>query len=203
MDDGVFHMGLFRSSDSGLDYEPESDWVTEKRIKKMEDLLDEDERVQFMTVGSTIDVEGAGSGKSLFGNERSRKSGTRGYVRTAFTDDRIVVKIPQWTGSDQRKLTYDKILGVDLDTGLVSNRLTLQTAGPTWHIEINQPGKGECRNLVSFIETKIGEMSQQPETDVQEIDPTKQLQRLKELHDDGLVTDEEFEEKRAKLVEKI
>ena len=87
----------------------------------MEDLLNENERVQFMTAGSTIDVEGAGSGQSLFGNDRSRKTGTLGYVRTAFTDDRIITKIPQWTGSDQRNLTYDKILAVDLDTGIVSS----------------------------------------------------------------------------------
>lgn len=196
-------MGLFGSSDNGLDYEPESNWVTEKRIDKMGDLLNENERVQFMTAGSTIDVEGAGSGKSLFGNDRSRKTGTRGYVRTAFTDDRIVVKVPQWTGSDQRTLGYDEILGVDLDTGLVKKRLTLQTAGPTWHIEIDEPGKKECRNLVSFIEMKIEEASQRSATSGQEIDLTKQLQRLKEIHDDGLVTDDEFEEKRAKLVEKI
>lgn len=64
-------------------------------------------------------------------------------------------------------------------------------------------GKKECRNLVSFIEMKIEEASQRSATSGQEIDPTEQLQRLKELHDDGLVTDEEFEEKRAKLVEKI
>lgn len=46
-------------------------------------------------------------------------------------------------------------------------------------------------------------MSHEPETSVQEIDPTKQLQRLKELRDDGIVTEEEFEEKCVKLVDKI
>ena len=34
-------------------------------------------------------------------------------------------------------------------------------------------------------------------------DPTEQLQRLKALHDDGILTDEEYEAKRRKLVDEI
>ena len=34
-------------------------------------------------------------------------------------------------------------------------------------------------------------------------DATERLQRLKQLHDDGVLTDEEYEAKRAKLVEEI
>lgn len=34
-------------------------------------------------------------------------------------------------------------------------------------------------------------------------DPAEQLRKLKNLHDDGLLTDTEFEEKRRKLVERL
>ena len=43
-----------------------------------------------------------------------------------------------------------------------------------------------------------GTVAQAPDTD-----PTEQLQRLKQLHNDGILTDEEYEAKRQKLVDEI
>jgi uncharacterized membrane protein YdbT with pleckstrin-like domain len=40
-------------------------------------------------------------------------------------------------------------------------------------------------------------------TTVPHKDPTEQLQRLKQLHDDGILSDEEYEAKRQKLVDEI
>lgn len=195
-------MGIFGSSDDdGLNYEPKGEFVTAKRVEKMGGVTEDDERIMFMTAGSTVDVEGAGSGTSLFGNNRSRKSGTRGYVRAAFTEERVAIKIPQLTGSDERSVPYHNIVSVDLDTGLIKKRVTLQTAGPTYHIEVDKPGKDECRQLIRYVRDKVSE-AQQSENG-SGTDPTEQLQRIKELHDDGVLTDEEFEEKRQKLLDKI
>lgn len=36
-----------------------------------------------------------------------------------------------------------------------------------------------------------------------EADATEKLARLKQLHNDGILTDEEYEEKRKKLVDEI
>jgi hypothetical protein len=45
---------------------------------------------------------------------------------------------------------------------------------------------------------QAGTVVQAPDTD-----PTEQLQRLKQLHNDGILTDEEYEAKRQKLVDEI
>ena len=168
-------------------------------------VLDDDETVHYLTRGSTVDVEGSSAGTSLFGDDRSRKSGTKGYVRAAITDKRVAVKIPQWLGSDERSIPYDSITSVDLDTGLVNKRISLQTPGQTYHIEVHEPGKDECRDAVRFIREKISETKQQQviTQESADPDPTEQLKNIKQLHDEGVLTEKEFEEKKQSLLDKL
>lgn len=180
-------------------------YVTPQRIQKIQSILDADEKIHYLTKGSTVDVQGSGAGHSLFGDDRSRKSGTRGWVRAAFTDRRVAIKIPQWLGNDERTVPYHNITSVDLDTGLVNKRISLQTAGQTYHIEAQEPGKDECRQLVRFVREQIRETQTQSQPQVQssDPDPTEQLKNLKELHEEGVLSDEEFEEKKQSLLDDI
>ncbi len=203
-------MGLF-GSDSDPDKideewrcEPQGDYVTQPRIDKVKDILDDGENIYYLGRGGTIDVEGSSAGSSLFGDDRSRKSGTKGYVRTVIADDRIVVKIPQLTGNDERSVPYRNITSVDLDTGLVNKRLSLQTPGQTYHIQITEPGKDEVREMMKFIRGKMEEASK-PDTAVveSEPDPVDQIDKLRELNEKGALSDAEFEEKKQDLLDKI
>lgn len=181
----------------------EGSLATEENIKKVVDILDEGEVVYYITEGSTIDVEGSSAGSSLYGDDRSRKVGTKGRVRMAVTEKRIAVKVPQYLGDDERSVPYHSITSVDLDTGLQNKRFSLQTPGQTYHIGALNPDKEECREIASFIRDKISEEKVQETVVTQEADPTEQLQNLKELHEQGTITDEEFEEKRETLLNKI
>lgn len=194
-------MGLFGSDDAGLDYEPHGEYVTAKRVGKIEDVLDDGERVLYLTRGSTVDVEGSSAGSSLFGDDRSRKSGTRGWVRAAFTDDRVVIKVPQVLGSDERVVPYHNIVSADLDTGLVNKRVSLHTAGPTYHIEVHDPGKDECRDIITFVREQAEAAQGGGATaDVETESPAERLREIESLHDDGLLSEEEYEEKREQLI---
>lgn len=181
----------------------EGDYVTEERVLKIADILDNNEPVYYLSRGSTVDVEGSSAGQSLFGDDRSRKSGTKGWVRAAFTDKRVAVKIPQVLGDDERSVPYHSITSVDLDTGLTNKRISLQTAGQTYHIEAHEPGKDECRDITRFIRKKISEINTQETVVSQEADPTEQLQNLKQLHEQGAISDEQFDEKQEALLDKI
>lgn len=194
-----------RSAKRYISEEESAEYVTPERVAKVKDILDGGETVYYLTRGSTVDVEGSSAGESLWGDDRSRKSGTKGYVRAALTDDRVAVKIPQLTGNDERSVPYESITSVDLDTGLVNKRLSLQTPGQTYHIEAHEPGKEEVRNAVKFIRDKITESNEETVVveDSSEPDPTEQLKNLKELHEEGVLTDEEFEEKKSDLLDKI
>lgn len=201
-------MGLFSSNDEELPdkwkCDPQGEYVTNARIEKSEDILDKGEKPHYITRGSTVDVEGSSAGSSLFGDDRSRKTGTRGYVRAVFTDRRVAIKVPQWLGSDERSVPYDSITSVDLDTGLVNKRISLQTPGQTYHIEAQEPGKEQVREVVKFVRNKISEANK-PDTVVAESepDPLDQIEKLSDLHERGVISDEEFEKKRESLLDKV
>lgn len=186
-----------------LDAEPQGDWVNSKWVKKVAELLDEDELVHYMWKGGTIDVEGSSAGESIFGNDRDRKSSFKG-IFTAVTDKRIVIAIPQYLGDDERHIPYHSVTSVDLDTGLVSRRVSIQTKGQTYHIQAQGPSKDELRDAMKFIREKVEEVNQpQQAQSVNEPDPTEQLKNISELHENGVLSDEEFEEKKKSLLDKL
>jgi hypothetical protein len=195
------------SADDALSADPQGSYVTRDRYEKIKGILDPEEQVHFITRGSTVDVEGSSAGSSLFGDNRSRKSGTRGYVRAVITDKRVAVKIPQMLGTDERSVSYNSITSVDLDTGLVNKRLTLQTPGQTYHIEAHEPGKDEVRRAIRFIRQKVEKTNQpdviQQQSDESEPDALEKLEKLKELNDSGAISDEEFDDKKQELLDEI
>lgn len=186
-----------------LDADPQGSWVTAERVKKMGDTLDSDENVHYMFKGGTLDVEGASSGESIWGNDRDRKSSLKG-IFTAVTDKRVVINIPQFLGDDERHIPYSSIVSCDLDTGLMARRVSLQTKGPTYHIQAQGPDKDELRTALRFIRDKAEEANTLSVEGVGSgPDPTEQLKNIKELHEQGVLTDEEFEEKKQSLLDKI
>jgi|GEM_PF-7062942 len=195
--------GLKPAKETHLDCNPQGDWVTPERLEKVIELLDDEETVHYMWRGGTIDVEGSGAGESIFGNDRDRKSSFKG-IYTAVTNKRIVIAVPQVLGDDERHIPYRSVTSVDLDTGVLSRRVSLQTKGQTYHIQAQGPSKDEIRSAMKFIREKVEELHQtQQVVNTNEPDPTVQLQNLKQLHDEGVVSDEEFEKKKANLLEKI
>jgi hypothetical protein len=195
-----------RSADEAIATDTVGSYVTQDRFNKINDILDPDEVVHYITRGTTVDVEGSSAGTSLFGDDRSRKTGTKGYVRAVITDRRVAIKVPKVLGNDERSVPYDSITSADLDTGLINKRITLQTPGQTYHIEAQEPGKEEVREAVRFIREKRSEANQ-PDVvttnESSESDPLDQLEKLRELHEKGAVSDSEFENKKADLLDQI
>ncbi|WP_430505038.1 PH domain-containing protein [Haloparvum sp. PAK95] len=193
-------------AEEAMDAEPQGAYVTRENFEKVKSVLDPDEKIHFITRGSTVDVEGSSAGNSLFGDDRSRKSGTKGWVRAIITDKRVAIKVPQVLGTDERSVPYPSITSVDLDTGLVNKRLTLQTAGQTYHIEAHEPDKSEVRQAVRFIREQIAKanqpdvVQQAPES---EPDPLDRIEKLQELNETGVISDSEFEEKKQDLLDQV
>jgi hypothetical protein len=186
-----------------LDCEPQGEWVSETWVEKIVHLLDEDEVVHYMWRGGTIDVEGASAGNSIFGNDRSRKASFKG-VFTGITNKRIVIAIPQYLGDDERHIPYRSATSVDLDTGLINRRVSIQTKGQTYHIQAQGPSKEELRDAMGFIRKKIEDANRPQQIQAESApDPTQQLKNIKELHDQGVLTDEEFEQKKQSLLDKF
>ncbi|MFB6132865.1 MAG: SHOCT domain-containing protein [Halanaeroarchaeum sp.] len=95
-------------------------------------------------------------------------------------------------------------MSTTIDTGLVKKRISLQTAGQTYHIEVDNPNKEGVREIVRFVRRKIAEANQ-PNTvmDESQEDPLNQIEKLQELHEKGAISKEEFEEKKQDLLDKV
>lgn len=190
-------MGLFRSTDTDAVAERIADgagpYATPKRVAKVESILYDDEPVHYLALVTALTVaDDTGTSDTL--------EPTKGFARMVVTDRRVAVKIPQLLGSDERSLPFESISAVDLDTSLVKTQLTLKTSGGTYKIKVTGAGKDELREAARFIQSG-GPSAPEPEPQQQaETDVVSQLERLRDLRDDGVLTDEEFDTQKQKLL---
>jgi len=191
---------------NGLVESAEGDSVSEKTLltpispakdAHLIDYLDSDEQPHYVIKGGTIDVEGGGDSSSLFGDDRSRKVSLIDGCYTVVTDKRVYCIVQQVTGNDERNIDYNAVTGVDLDTGVVNNRLTIHTKGRTYHFSGFHTSKDECRGAMDYIRQKKNSTTNRRfDAD----DPIERLERLEDLHERGTLSDEEFAEMKSEII---
>lgn len=182
--------GLTEKSESLGDHFPIGDYVTEKRIRKIESILDSSEKVHYFASGQKVSVNG------------EEKQAAVKLTRIAFTDRRVAVKIPQTLGTDERTIPYEQIRSIDLNTGIINKEIVLQT-GDSYKLYIMNPGKAECRQIVKFVREKMKEDKTQGQNQAQNDDPLDKLERLKDLKEQGALTEEEFSQKKSEILDQI
>ena len=110
----------------------------------------------------------------------------------------------------ETKIPLENITNVNfgqtaIERMLGAGDLLVESAGTTGQSEFkNIPRPDNFATLLYKVREERS-VSMQGGTIVEaaDADPTEQLQRLKALHDDGILTDEEYEAKRRKLVDEI
>ncbi len=154
-----------------------------------------EETPQYILKGATLKTEGN------IDSAKSSLSGGGG-VKTIVTDERVFIHVEKRiTGDDMRTLPYESINAVNLDTGIINNFLSLQTGGGTYKVQVLD--KEEAKNAIEYIRTRKRELAQGGGGSTSDPDPTEQLKNIKELHDQGVLSDEEFETKKRELLDKI
>lgn len=199
-------MGLFRSGDGVEEHlgTPRGDYVTPKRVKKVVDVLNPDEKVHYLTKGNTLAIGKPDVNIWLMGE--GEKISFRGYTRAAFTNTRVVIKIPQWVGAKDYSIPYESISSIETKSGLVFSKMGIRTHSEVYRFDIYNPGKDELREIVSFVQNKRyggdNQVSERTEA-ISDTDPLHQLERLKELHEEGVISEEEFSEMKQELLDRI
>lgn len=165
-------------------------------------LLDEGEQPHYFLKGSTIDVEGQGTGsESIIGWDRDRRIGG---AYTVITDDRILIIANHARGYDEHTVPYDTITNVNLNSGLTSTRLSIQTKSATYHCSVSKSkrefSKNEVTNAVEYLRERRNRVNESGTTSD---DPLDRIEKLKSLHEDGVLSDEEFEEKKESLLDEV
>lgn len=120
------------------------------------------------------------------------------------TDSRLISYVTGTFGSANFSMDYDKIHTVEIKHGKVSwDRISVQSDSKTYGFAgFEDVDKSEIHEFADFIRDK----SSEPEIDVtseSNIEPTEQLKNIKELHENDVITDEEFENKKQSLLDRI
>ena len=161
------------------------------------DLLDEGEQPHYFLKGSSVDVEGDGAGgESITGWDRDRRIGG---AFTVLTEQRVLVIANHLRGYDEHTIPYDSITAVNLNSGIASKRLTLQTRGATYHLSVTSSDDDEVQDAVKWLRGKRRHGDESNSTD----DSLDRLEKLKSLYDDGVLNEKEYEEKKAELLDDI
>ena len=160
--------------------------------------LRDDESVEYVISGSRVETESHTKTESLTSTWNINNEKTK----TVVTDERVLIVVPQRMSTEKRTITYDEITGVDIKTGRIQTKINIRTHNIVWDIWIDERKKAE--EALEYIREKKQEAKQQPtQSDDSQEDPTEQLKKIKELHDEGILSDEEFEEKKEELIERI
>lgn len=198
-------MGLFdrtREEDiilenANLDCEPQNEYVSKKRVKKVDELLDPGESVHFLAtdVGGQLKIDGEPQNVI--------------NLTTVVTDRRVFFKHGKMIGSKQTSIDYKDVSSVEVSFGVVQKRLNIETDSKVFGMGVGQLDKDEVQDMAKFVREKSRETSR-PEIErsneeslTGEEDPLDKLERLGELHDNGVITEEEFQEKKQSLLDLI
>lgn len=94
----------------------------------------------------------------------------------------------------------DKITTIQYETGLLLGEIKIHTSGNI--AKIDNIEKATARNFSEFVRNKLSEPK---ETISQNTQPNvlDQLEKLAKLKDNGILSDEEFNEQKKKLLEKL
>lgn len=183
-------------------------------IEKIKDILMPDEKVLLVVRQSRIAPRGL------------TRPGTITTPNTIFTTNRrIVIRNPTMLGlrAGVEDFPYKAITSVKLHKGVFSSEIRLRIPGLTetsrlsttalkWgrrdEGEIAALPKDKAEQLVTIVKEGIaGQLPDQAPatstTPVVSASPLDEIKKLAELKDTGLITEEEFQEKKKRLLERI
>lgn len=182
-----------------INCEPQNEYVFKETVSKIDDVLEKGEKVHFLARAN-------GGGVKIRSSRirKERKMASKGYVRTAATDRRVVCKIPNLLSNDEVSIPYHTVTDIDLKSGFQHEYLMIHTDTKTYRIEIDYLHKDERKRMGRFIQEKVSEVqyptaSQSKSTE----DPLDKLERLQDLKNDGVISEEEFAEKKESLLDQI
>jgi hypothetical protein len=123
---------------------------------------------------------------------------------TIATDKRLLALHPLRTGTDEYTIPYDSIDNVSTDRGWTKRRIQVTTRSRTYYFEVKGSDHDKISPAVDYIRKKREEAVSGTETISEETDsPMEKLERLSDLHEQGAVTDSEFESKKQELLDEI
>lgn len=98
---------------------------------------------------------------------------------------------------DYSSINYDSITSVDSSTGLTAGKIRINTPGTIYEVGTLQ--KNSVQPLAEFILSQKNGSSSQPANNSSD-DLLSKLEKLGKLKESGVLTEEEFQEQKSKLL---
>lgn len=153
-----------------------------RELKKLDEYLWEDETVSRMATG-------------LY-------AGKNGLL--VLTDRRMIFLFHGWTGQRNEDFPLDTVTSISAGSGIALGSITVFSGGAK--AEIKNMNKADAKALVDEVRNRLATRGvPQPAAVAQAAAPDAlaQLKQLGELRDAGVLTDEEFEAKKAELLKRL
>jgi hypothetical protein len=196
-------MGLF-SSDEG-DYsdaekhipKDAADTVKPKYVDSVLDLLESDEMVYHVIRGRQ-----AGIGNTAKDSESLSTSTRAENVTTAFTDRRVLIKVPHMMSDDQYIIRNENIQGSELHSeGVLAHRsVTIHTSGKSYFVcPMGTMDEDNLQDTIEFIDEQTATQKESTTSQTAK----ERLEDLTELYKDGIISESEYNKKRKEILDEM
>ena len=191
---GLFDMGddNVQLENADIDCEPQNEFVSESEVAPLDERLNPGEKVHYLFTGT--------GGLEINGDKEDRN----GLTRTAITDQRVLIKADKGLGNDHQTIRYEDISGVSVVTGMVFVAIRIDSRGTTYKFRLQQAQNAEdiAHETVEFIRDKVSEANESNNSEQEDESESAldKLERLRDLKDDGIISEEELEEKKDDLM---
>jgi hypothetical protein len=117
------------------------------------------------------------------------------------TDRRVLVFSKKMGGYDVQDYAYGLLTGVDYKKGMTSGHIDLRAAGDSANVQ--QVQKDDVQRIAEMIRHKMAAAHPHNSAAAAATAPdfAEELRKLTSLRDDGLLTEEEFQDRRKKLLD--
>jgi hypothetical protein len=169
---------------------PEFTDKQQKEINKAKHVLTEGESILDVTTGM-------GAVKRM-GNETKRSGAL------LVTDKRVIFFTKKLGGYEMSDHVYSLLTGVDYKKGMMSCNINLSASGDHYHISMIP--KNDVERVAQCIRSQMGAIKAHSDTNNNakaEVNIPLQIKKLALLHEQGILSEEEFSAKKTELLSRM
>ncbi|MFW8618641.1 PH domain-containing protein [Enterococcus innesii] len=161
-------------------------WIT-RHFKLIEEQLNDDEYVMFCFVG--------------LHNFVSTTKHDNNYAY-ALTNKRLILAQQKVIGNNVQSIVLDNLNNVSKNAGMMYGTLTINTLGASVVVGVD---KGAADNINDELNKIIYDLKNTANTSIvlnnsSAVTPVDEIRKYKELLDDGIISQEEFDKKKTELL---
>jgi len=189
--------------------------VTAERLREavggtpLYELLSASDQPEHLLRGTVLDVVDRDAPESA-ADRRSRKvAGSGAPLLTVVTGSRVLMLVPHGEDVDRLSVPLSDVETVDTETAPgKTSRLRIFTPGTVYYPDVSRSTQEEIEAARGYLGETVGGTGAESTAGTEggertAGDPLDTLERLADLHERGVVDDEEFAEKKAELLDRI